>query len=85
MSLEEQFESLDAEAINTFIQERQEENLYLDFKLVNRSDLSNRDDRKNFAKTLSGFSNSSGGIIVWGVEANDKNADAKRSDVFRMG
>lgn len=42
MSLEEQFESLDAEAINSFIAEKQEENLRLEFKLVNQCDLSNR-------------------------------------------
>ena len=74
MSLEDEFESLDVDAINAFIRERQEEHLYLDFKLANQADL-NRDDRKNLAKALSGFANSSGGIIIWGVEANDKNAD----------
>jgi predicted HTH transcriptional regulator len=31
------------------------------------------DDKRNLAKCLSGFANSSGGIIVWGVDAR-KNA-----------
>ena len=46
---------------------------YLDFKTINRSDLTHSDDKKNLAKALSGFSNSSGGLIVWGVIAR-KNA-----------
>jgi predicted HTH transcriptional regulator len=28
------------------------------------------DDRKNLAKALSGFANSSGGVLLWGVKGN---------------
>jgi hypothetical protein len=63
--------------IADFIADGQEENLYLDFKTVNSADFTNRDDKKNFAKALSGFANSSGGLIIWGVKAanNSKGID----------
>lgn len=47
----------------------QEENLLLDFKTINRADLTHADDKRNLAKALSGFANSSGGLVVWGIEA----------------
>lgn len=51
--------------------------MYLDFKTVNRADFTNNDDKKNLAKALSGFANSSGGLIVWGLNArkNSKKID----------
>jgi hypothetical protein len=73
MTLIEQFETLTLDDINHFISTNQEENLLLDFKLVNNADLSHSNDKKNLAKALSGFANSSGGLIVWGVDAR-KNA-----------
>jgi len=60
-------------AIGEFLADRQVEELYLDFKRSadsgNGSHL-NQTDRKNFAKAISGFGNSEGGIIVWGVDAS---------------
>lgn len=55
--------------INQMIETKQEEHLFLDFKEkkeTSRVGLSD-DDRKNFAKALSGYSNSAGGVIVWGI------------------
>jgi predicted HTH transcriptional regulator len=69
VNLVEVFESMTLKDLDNFINTGQEENIYLDFKLVNKADLSNADDKRNLAKALSGFSNSSGGLIVWGVEA----------------
>lgn len=70
-------------AINEFIAERQVEELYLDFKRSadsgNASHL-NQTDRNNFAKAISGFGNSEGGIIVWGVDAS---ADVDGTDCAR--
>ena len=66
MNLEEAYESLGIEDIKGFIATR-EEDLQLDFKTVKPS--FTRDDRKNLAKALSGFANSAGGLIVWGVDA----------------
>lgn len=73
MTLIEQFEALSLGDINNFISDHQEENLLLDFKLINNADLGHANDRKNLAKALSGFANSSGGLIIWGVDAR-KNA-----------
>lgn len=73
MSHREIFESISVEKIKDFVYSGQEEHLSLEFKLISNPRLE-RDDRKNLAVALSGFSNSSGGIIVWGVEAK-KNAD----------
>ena len=73
MNLKEYYESITLETLDQFVQEGKEENLQLDFKIVNRSDLSHKDDKKNFAKALSGYANSSGGIIVWGIEASKNN------------
>lgn len=73
MILEEQFEALDLDAINAHLNAGQEEHVSLEFKAINDPDLRNRDDRRNLATAMSGFANSSGGLIVWGVEAR-KNA-----------
>ena len=50
-------------------QEGWAETLSLDFKQAGneRGELT-RDDRRNLAEALSGFANSDGGIIVWGVD-----------------
>lgn len=54
--------------VRRFVADEQEENLHLDFKTILGSDL-NSDDRRNLAKALSGFANSEGGLVVWGVDA----------------
>lgn len=71
MSLAEDFERLDLNELYDYVTARQEENLVLDFKLVNRADLNHADDKKSLAKAMSGFANSSGGLIVWGVDARN--------------
>ena len=62
------------DAIDEFILNRQTEELFLDFKQA-VSDGKNfttlhRDDRKNLAKAISGFGNSEGGVVLWGVECS---------------
>jgi hypothetical protein len=69
MSLRESYENLTAKTINEWIASGREEDVQLDFKTISRADLSSRDDRKNLAIAVSGFANSSGGLIVWGVDA----------------
>jgi len=66
--------------VESMIQSRQEEYLHLDFKTITKPDLSEKSDRQNYAKALSGFANSDGGLIIWGVEAskNDRNIDCAR-------
>lgn len=62
------------DAIDEFIINRQSEELFLDFKQAvsvgkNFTTL-HRDDRKNLGKAISGFGNSEGGVILWGVECS---------------
>lgn len=70
------------DAIDEFIIERQTEELFLDFKQAVSTGKNfhtlHRDDRKNLAKAISGFGNSEGGVIVWGVECA---RDAEIGDV----
>jgi len=67
--LERRFKELSRDDIDQFISEEKEENLHLDFKTLGAPDLKFSDDKKNLAKALSGFANSDGGLIVWGVDA----------------
>lgn len=57
--------------IDGLIADRQSEELFLDFKQSADKGEGSRlhdDDRKNLGKALSGFGNSEGGIIIWGVD-----------------
>jgi hypothetical protein len=69
MDLIETFEQLGANEIGEYIRLGQEEHLRLDFKTVSNASLNKIDDKRNLAKCISGFANSSGGLIVWGVDA----------------
>ncbi len=68
------FDSISIDDINRFVEDGREEDLHLDFKLLVDPNLKSRDDRKNFAAAVSGFANSDGGLIVWGVDCR-KNSD----------
>jgi hypothetical protein len=62
--------------IQSAVARQAEEGLYLDFKQKkdrNRPALDD-DDKANLAKSISGFANTDGGLIVWGVKAK---ADTK--------
>src|SRR5258707_6908417 len=76
MSLAQQFESLDKTELSEYVSTGRAEDLTLEFKTVNRSGL-DRDDRKNLAIAISGFANSGGGLLVWGIvgRVNDDNID----------
>jgi hypothetical protein len=63
-----------AAAIDQLMQDFQSESLWLDFKQVATQSTSPKladDDRKNLAKAISGFGNSDGGVIVWGVKCKN--------------
>lgn len=72
-------------AIDDFILQRQSEELFLDFKRSADSGEGTKlheNDRHNLAKMLSAFGNSSGGVIVWGIDCSHNpkdNADLPRS------
>lgn len=62
------------EAIDEYIVNQQTEELFMDFKRADASGKNtsslHKDDRRNLAKCISGFGNSEGGVIVWGVECS---------------
>jgi predicted HTH transcriptional regulator len=60
--------------LQTFI-DNEPESLYVDFKEVANptNPMKQNDDKENFAKALSGFANSNGGVLIWGVR-EEKNS-----------
>ena len=61
-------------AVDEFIAARESEVYFLDFKRSSDNGGGARlsqTDRNNLAKAISGFGNSEGGIIVWGVECSE--------------
>ncbi len=68
----EQYDTLTVNTLKQWEVNNKQEDLYLDFKLMPKG----VDDaaRKNLSKSMSGFANSDGGMIVWGVNAKtDRN------------
>ncbi|MFZ2302120.1 MAG: ATP-binding protein [Gallionella sp.] len=67
------------DAIDEFIETRATEELFLDFKRSSDDGNSRHlspTDRNNLAKAISGFGNSSGGIVIWGVDCSADNDGA---------
>ncbi|MBP9095466.1 MAG: ATP-binding protein [Ignavibacteria bacterium] len=67
MNYLEIFQNFSEETINDLInpEEPQEEGLNLDFKIVSNIV---KDNKRNYGKALSGFANSGGGVIIWGIK-----------------
>jgi Putative DNA-binding domain len=63
--------------IEKTVERKAEEGLYLDFKQKSdrRDPALNDDDKANLAKAISGFANTDGGLIVWGVKAKAEKKD----------
>lgn len=62
-------------AVEQLIKDAAAEELFLDFKGSRESGGAGalgEDDAKNMAKAISGFANSEGGVIVWGVDGRRK-------------
>jgi len=64
-------------AINAIIERKTSEQYYLDYKNVSLQDYSKRTgledkDRNILAKAISGFGNSEGGLLIWGVNTNTR-------------
>ena len=75
MDLKNYFDSINLSIIREFVETKQEENIILEFKRavhINAVDNNRNSDKKNLSKCISGFANSGGGIVVWGVEAKQK-------------
>jgi hypothetical protein len=61
-------------ALDDYVQRRESEAVYLDFKRAATTAAHTRlqdDDRKNLAKAISGFGNTSGGVVVWGIDCRN--------------
>jgi hypothetical protein len=74
MSNEDYFERIDLDEIKLLVENKQEENLFLEFKTVNHPNYNDKNkniDKGNFSKCLSGFANSNGGIVIWGIKADE--------------
>jgi hypothetical protein len=57
--------------IDRLISLGEQESFYVDFKEVTTEHSDNKlsdSDRKNYAKAISGFSNTSGGLLIWGIK-----------------
>jgi hypothetical protein len=67
MDIRDLYSALSVEMVEDYVTNGREEDLHLDFKTATPA--LNRDDRRNFAVAASGFANSEGGLIIWGVEA----------------
>lgn len=64
-------------ALDELLDDREAESLFLDFKRSpneGSARLLAPEDNKNLSKAISGFANSSGGIVVWGVDCRRDNA-----------
>lgn len=73
MDIKNYFNNIDLLEIENFVNNKITEDLYTEFKTSNFP-IKTEFDNKNFSKCISGFSNSSGGIIIWGIKAS-KNKD----------
>lgn len=61
-------------AIDAFISDRESESLFLDFKRSADNGSGKKlhvNDRANLARAISGFGNSEGGVVVWGVDCRE--------------
>src|SRR6266516_712436 len=74
------FHSIQSEDdLKRMITDHVKEDLYLEFKQKHdrRHAQLEDDDKFNFSQSLSGFANSDGGTLIWGVETYKKNEAAK--------
>lgn len=71
LSIFEELRKKDLDLINKWVAECYREDLHLDFKRKSKTLTPELDDndKRNYSKALSGFANSDGGVIVWGIDA----------------
>jgi Putative DNA-binding domain len=81
MDLVATFESISRDVLEGFVARQQEEHLQLEFKRLTEPDMRQGSDKQILARTMSAFSNSSGGLIVWGIDArpDDNGVDCARA------
>jgi hypothetical protein len=78
------FESLATELdINQLIAAREQENIHLEFKqkkVRNEPDLADS-DKSQFSRALSGFANSDGGVLIWGIVTDNEERAASLAPI----
>ena len=87
MNLYNYFQSLSLDDIRKFVTDETEEGSSLEFKTLNfpnwKEPKAKDADKKNYSKCLSGFANSGGGIIIWGIDARNKEVNNILMDVAK--
>ena len=72
--------------LRTLVSDRVGENIYLEFKT--KEDRSNGElgdgDARQFSRALSGFANSDGGVLIWGIETNKNDQAWKRKPISKV-
>ena len=71
---------MDANKIYSFINEKAQESLYLEFKSGKALTRQN-DSRKELVKDVTGFANADGGLIVYGIEEKKENGIASAAAI----
>ena len=71
-------------ALEDIIARKESEKYFIDFKLTHKDDYSGQralfdSDKRNLARAISGFGNSEGGLIIWGIDASGSTDDYAKS------
>lgn len=71
-------------ALKDILARRESEKFFIDFKTTEKEDYSKQrtlyeSDKKNFARAISGFGNSEGGLVIWGIDASGRVEDYAKS------
>ena len=71
-------------ALEDIIARKESEKYFIDFKLTQKDDYSGQralfdSDKRNLARAISGFGNSEGGLIIWGIDASGSTDDYAKS------
>jgi hypothetical protein len=77
--LRDLFERIDAEVLLQMQERREEEGYNLDFKRMQVSGEPSDADIANLKTAISGFANSAGGIVLWGVDSKSTHTKGDRS------
>lgn len=72
------------EALKNLLMRKEIEQYFVDFKTTECEDYTGKkvlanNDRKNLAKAISGFGNSEGGLLIWGINSHEKINDFANS------
>lgn len=75
-------------AIEDLFFKKEVEQYFVDFKITQFSDYTGKrtigeNDRKNLAKAISGFGNSEGGLLIWGINTHGSNDFANSKKIIK--